>query len=1135
MPEGSTKKRRSEDRSQAGGSGSSSSFRPRVHPIIPEPKSDSRRDKKTAGGSKVHSSNIKPEDPKDIKIDPEQLKALDIEQAQQDEEMFTNPVDDYVRQDLAIEEPEKIDPSRPIAKEEPQRRFRPTIGKPGSSTDKQSGTSSSPSSKEKSSSATNEPIEEADALKNYLNDVRANHLEKLSSKEKGKKSAFGKFNFVGRGKSKLKIAIIGAVTAAFVAGAVAIVGVLPSAIESILTGSTTSYSNFSTEAIVKRVFNDYFKESVLLPECRNGAQSGGNCNFSPSSNSRLWRRAMDDMRANKMDEKLRAKGIQWHHDGNGQFTFFISKDGKPLDSFAQRIDFNSFDAFEMGENEGSKFLDSLVKDEINNTSRWKKYFIRGPTLRAMRTRTGSTGCFFLCKAKDSFNKTKKWPKRAFGRFVKQHVLWPSSGLLKYIVDCMISGGDSCTARSFHTFIKGKILEAASKLFNEEFAQKILKEFDEALSKGVTRYILEAALKRLMEWLTGQASSVAAGNIAGAILFLYAFGKLANTLKTKLPRILRIKNLMTVAAASATFMIIINEMRRGTTPLPDFGAMLSTFIGMGGSRMFASIFMGPDNKTAQNGQPYTCNNKEDGGFAGAVSDFITPATIQPGELTCNSFKFDYTPTILDNPLIGAASNIYEKISTACVVKGVCADTIVDKIQQYMGTVMGWISGWLSYIPGYEKITGFLTAHIESFGSALLGALTPTIVTDAFSGVVPGIAPQGARVFDALSGGASGINQYLTPRDELGGGKLNLAAQLDLDNAIAKEQAQDTHFASRYNRFFNLDPTVGPGPSLLAQLSASTPANYSMASFLNPMKNLSLAFTSASNQHTYASSSSNASLIARGFATPVRGHPLSVPEGIAKGTREVKDPESAECKKEVATWKKQIEERTDASEESGLADTFGFGIPDGTSECLLADTSLKVLTTHRSTTDDFPYEGSSSDGETGGGGSGGGGGGGGTDPAPTEGALGKCEGVEVTRPNAGKPNDYEMQLVPGTNITVMAIYCTNVKNLVDAAAADGLDFSRVYSSFRTYEDQVRLRRQNCAGKDETDNYIVYEKSPSACKPPTAKPGESNHNKGTAIDFANCHHGSACFNWLKANAARFGYKNLPSESWHWSVTGG
>ncbi len=63
----------------------------------------------------------------------------------------------------------------------------------------------------------------------------------------------------------------------------------------------------------------------------------------------------------------------------------------------------------------------------------------------------------------------------------------------------------------------------------------------------------------------------------------------------------------------------------------------------------------------------------------------------------------------------------------------------------------------------------------------------------------------------------------------------------------------------------------------QLSASTPANYSMASFLNPMKNLSLAFTSASNQHTYASSSSNASLIARGFATPVRGHPLSVPEG------------------------------------------------------------------------------------------------------------------------------------------------------------------------------------------------------------------------------------------------------------------
>ena len=30
------------------------------------------------------------------------------------------------------------------------------------------------------------------------------------------------------------------------------------------------------------------------------------------------------------------------------------------------------------------------------------------------------------------------------------------------------------------------------------------------------------------------------------------------------------------------------------------------------------------------------------------------------------------------------------------------------------------------------------------------------------------------------------------------------------------------------------------------------------------------------------------------------------------------------------------------------------------------------------------------------------------------------------------------------------------------------------------------------------------------------------------------SAGFKWLKANAARYGFYNLPSEAWHWSTTG-
>ncbi len=30
------------------------------------------------------------------------------------------------------------------------------------------------------------------------------------------------------------------------------------------------------------------------------------------------------------------------------------------------------------------------------------------------------------------------------------------------------------------------------------------------------------------------------------------------------------------------------------------------------------------------------------------------------------------------------------------------------------------------------------------------------------------------------------------------------------------------------------------------------------------------------------------------------------------------------------------------------------------------------------------------------------------------------------------------------------------------------------------------------------------------------------------------SAAYKWLAANAGKYGFTNLPSEPWHWSITG-
>lgn len=106
---------------------------------------------------------------------------------------------------------------------------------------------------------------------------------------------------------------------------------------------------------------------------------------------------------------------------------------------------------------------------------------------------------------------------------------------------------------------------------------------------------------------------------------------------------------------------------------------------------------------------------------------------------------------------------------------------------------------------------------------------------------------------------------------------------------------------------------------------------------------------------------------------------------------------------------------------------------------------------------------------------------------------------------------------------------LRRMLSAAARDGVVLTG--HSYRSYERQVELRKAHCG----TSYFAIYEMSSSSCRPPTARPGRSQHELGLAIDFQNCSsRGTACYRWLARNAAGFGFYNLPSEPWHWSTTG-
>lgn len=120
-----------------------------------------------------------------------------------------------------------------------------------------------------------------------------------------------------------------------------------------------------------------------------------------------------------------------------------------------------------------------------------------------------------------------------------------------------------------------------------------------------------------------------------------------------------------------------------------------------------------------------------------------------------------------------------------------------------------------------------------------------------------------------------------------------------------------------------------------------------------------------------------------------------------------------------------------------------------------------------------------------------------------------------------------------IIVNAEIAGQVQALIGAARSDGINLHG--GGYRPVADQITLRIAHCG----TSGFDMFEKRPGECTPPTAIPGESQHELGLAVDFtengAILTPGSAGFNWMVANAGSYGLINLPSEAWHWSTTGG
>lgn len=127
----------------------------------------------------------------------------------------------------------------------------------------------------------------------------------------------------------------------------------------------------------------------------------------------------------------------------------------------------------------------------------------------------------------------------------------------------------------------------------------------------------------------------------------------------------------------------------------------------------------------------------------------------------------------------------------------------------------------------------------------------------------------------------------------------------------------------------------------------------------------------------------------------------------------------------------------------------------------------------------------------------------------------------------PVPLEQTVVTRDGVRVHACLAAAVEAMFADARADGVVLGA--SGWRSRAQQEALRAQNC--RSVAGGGVV-------CHPSTATPGKSRHERGLALDITDggpaVRAGSAAWDWLVANAARYGLYNLPGEPWHWSVDG-
>lgn len=933
----------------------------------------------------------------------------------------------------------------------------------------------------------------------------------------------------GNGSKRSKKLLIGGGTGIVAGGVVAFLLFLPAAklnllMESINQRAFAVGSNAIQHRVALHVEN--YMAKVVFPSIKGtcGNQVTNTC--VATSKNTLAGKAYAGWKDNRFEQKLfDDMGIELKYNVNA-----TAAEGRYnlSDRFGRTISLTDGDIKRGGWLNGEPGKNELGKNMrkyIRENTKWYEFSQRHSLYQGLKTKYDlNIRCFFMCRSRDKAADAALKPKLLLKKKLVQRVVYPISSRYGLILECIVDG--SCHDPSSSKARKILDNEKLEKRLTEKQVSEILERFEKEPGKKLSAWVAEDMLKVILRPIMKEGAETAAKSAADAVpvvgqIYLglqvtdivneFWYGLKNHTLGKYASKI----NADQYIQYYTSMRSAADEAKGGLLDPAKIAALVTEFDGGGESMVY---------------QAYQPKNEVITSLLGSNKAYASAATesykcgngkpIPAGELVCPekkiavSFFFEDWASSDFAKTVDQVSNNYEK---GCDDKNRndlapphCFRAVVHNTLKGINALIGFgaekiLEGGeatLRLIPG----VGGAIDSVKQFANEKLGEATNWIFNKVMPIPIKDDSPAREKV-DGLYAGSELVASdfakggYGDNGKPYGLGGVPLTDQQTAD-ILRQEKEQKDYERSKESFIARLTDFDDPN-SMTGQLimnSPTEPSQFASMLFGGVQGIFSGSFFGRALAMPFAQAevSNSDVLVHSPFGVPKIGYPINDPSLSV-------DPESLTPEK-CQEYKKAWEESKYEDEKTGIT------YYRKTNPCLLDQVAVEDAGMMYTTAFD------DSSGNT-------------TASDPTTIVSGDTTNIACSAgTDKGTGDGYQdgklvkIRLCDVQGITVNSQISGKLEEMINAAKGAGVTLSG--GGFRTMEEQISLRNQHGCSSPSA--------SASSCSPPTARPGYSNHQMGLAIDFQNCSAGGAVFNWLKSNAATYGFKNLPSESWHWSVDG-